>query len=282
MRARQVAAGLWRLPFASNTLPPFDHTNGWLIARSHSAVLVDPGFRDANGLAMLGDALQAAGAERIEAVWLTHTHPDHREGLPDLLARWPDLTVVVHAAEADRLDTAATIHRTEDEATLPVADRRVDVLHTPGHSPGHVSFAVRDVGWILAGDLLAGHGSVWVGAPEGDMRAYLASLDRIAAERPGTIGPGHGEPIRDPRKAVRTTRAHRLDRERQILDALRAERSPATVAALRGRVYPDLEPRLASLAERTLVAHLEKLVEDGDVEPASDGPEGAYRARDAR
>ena len=282
MDVLQVARGLWRLPFPSSTLPPFDHTNGWLIAAADRAVVIDPGFRDARGLELLDEALNAAAVERIEAVWLTHTHRDHREGLPHLVRRWPDLKVRVHAAEADRLDVDVSIEDAEDGAKLLVADRAVDVLHTPGHSPGHVAFAVRDVDWILVGDLLAGRGSVWVGAPEGDVRAYLASLERIEALEPHALGPGHGDPIDDAHDAVRRTRAHRLDRERQVLDALQAEAGPITVSDLRARVYPELEPGLASLAERTLIAHLEKLVAEGRVEAIGDRADGSYRARDVR
>ena len=276
-----MASGLWRLPFASSTLPPFDHTNGWLIDEAGRAVLVDPGFHDAGGLALLDGALAAAGLDRIDAVWLTHAHRDHREGLGDLLARWPGLTVVVHPAEAARLGVDASVEPVADGATLDVGSRRVDVLHTPGHSPGHLAFAVRDVGWMLVGDLLAGHGSVWVGAPEGDMRAYLGSLDRIEAERPTALGPGHGEPLRDPRAALRRTRDHRLDRERQVLQVLHAEATPVRVPELRARVYPDLAPHLASLAERTLVAHLEKLVAEGRVEALGDDAAGPYRAKES-
>ena len=114
------------------------------------------------------------------------------------------------------------------------------------------------------------------------MCAYLASLDRLARERPAALGPGHGEPLHEPLAALRRTRAHRLDRERQVLDALRAERELATVPALRARVYPELAPELASLAERTLIAHLEKLVAEGRVEVLGDSSEGPYRAKDGR
>lgn len=276
-----MVQGIWRLPFASSTLPPFDHTNGWLLEHAGRAVLIDPGFRDRGGLTLLDAALAEAGANRLDEIWLTHTHRDHREGLEELLRRWPGLMTRVHRLEADRLELDAPVISIEDGQRLWVGSelggRAVDVLHTPGHSPGHVAYSVPDVGWILAGDLVAGHGSVWVGAPEGDVAAYVASLDRLANARPRAIGPGHGDPLLAPLEALSRTREHRLDRERQILRAVKAAGAPATVEMLRASVYPDLAPGLTDLAERTLIVHLRKLSDEGAVERVGSDERGPYR-----
>lgn len=276
MIARPVAPGIWRLPFESNTLPPFDHTNGWLIVADERAVLVDPGFRADAGIAMLEGAMAGAGASNLQAVWLTHTHQDHCEGLATVCGRWIDVDVWAHAREADRVDVGRPIRPLEDGAELRVGNRSIRALHTPGHSPGHVAFHVLDTRMMLVGDLLAGSGSVWVGTPEGDVADYLRSLDRIAAQRPAALGPGHGDPIRDPGSAIRTARDHRVHREHQIVASLRRAPAGMTVGELRAAVYPQLEPGMAALAERSLEAHLRKLVAEGRAARAADDPKGPY------
>lgn len=277
MFARNVAPGVWRLPFDSSTLPPFDHTNGWLIVDGVQAVLIDPGFRDLAGLQMLAGALAASGARRLVAVWLTHTHTDHAEGLGRLRDAHPDVDVYVHGSEIARLVVADRVYAIEDGAVLAVGERQALALHTPGHSSGHMAYVLADVGWTFVGDLLAGSGPIWIGAPDGDVAAYLESLERIRSLRARVLAPGHGDPLMDPDAAIGWARDHRLQREKQILRALEGAARPLTVAGLLEEVYPALGLGLASLAERSLIAHLHKLVEDALVERVGDDPQGPYR-----
>ena len=318
MREREVAPGVWRLPFASRTLPPFDHTNGWLLVDADDAVLVDPGFRDGAGLTMLDAALGGAGVRSLSAIWLTHAHRDHTEGLGAALRAWPHAEVVVHAHEAHRLDARQPARGSsggvrlrvlgplqEHDRTAPgdvvpgsadggaahvgatgvaegavfelaVGRRRARAVHTPGHSPGHLSFVLEDVGWVFAGDLVAGHGSVWVGAPDGDLGAYLRSLERLRVMRPAVLAPGHGDPRSDADAALIAARDHRLQREAQVLSAVQ-DRS-MSVPEIRVVVYPLLDPALVPLAERTLVAHLDKLLAEGRVTRAGGDADATYRA----
>lgn len=278
MFARNVAPGVWRLPFESSTLPPFDHTNGWLITQRDRAVLIDPGFRDLSGLEMLQGALAASGATELEAVWLTHTHTDHVEGLGRLRDLHPTVEVFVHELEISRLDVTSRTVPLRGGDALDVGGRAIRVLHTPGHSPGHVAYLLEDVGWGFVGDLVAGRGPVWVGSPEGDVAAYLGSLDRVARERARVLAPGHGDPLTDPEAAISWARRHRLDRETQILAVLRGASRAFTVPELRARVYADLATGLEPLAERALVAHLEKLVAESRIQRVGSDPSFAYRA----
>jgi glyoxylase-like metal-dependent hydrolase (beta-lactamase superfamily II) len=120
-----------------------------------------------------------------------------------------------------------------------------------------------DTGTALVGDLLAGSGSSWVGRPEGSVSAYLASLERLAGHDLQRIGPGHGPPIGEPRSALLAARAHRLERERQIVSALAA--GAETPSEFRSAVYPEVGAPLHDLVERSLLAHLDKLIDDGRV-----------------
>lgn len=251
-----VAAGVWRLPLASATLPPFDHSNAYLVADGGEAVLVDPGAGDAGALGAVGEALEGAGA-RLKAMLLTHSHPDHVAGVAAVGAAFGRPPVFVHPLEQGRVAGARALQAER----LRVGGLTIHALHTPGHSPGHLSFFLPHCAAALVGDLLAGEGTTWVGAPEGNMRAYLASLEDLARLPLRVAGPGHGPLLMEPHVKIAEIRAHRLAREEQVVASLRA--GPQTVGALREIVYPSLHEGLRVLAERTLLAHLEKLIGEG-------------------
>ncbi|MEX2536579.1 MAG: MBL fold metallo-hydrolase [Trueperaceae bacterium] len=254
-----VALGesVWRLALPSRTLPPFDTTNTYLIVDSSVAVIVDPGFEDEGSLAALRSLALAQGARLIKAVLLTHSHNDHRAGLDLVRRTFDDPPVYIHPNELGRLE-GMRVQGLSDDRNLMVGDVVVRAVHTPGHSPGHLSYYLPEEGTLLAGDLVAGSGSVWVGVPEGDMSDYLASLERVdALANLQRIGPGHGEPTAYARRLLIETRDHRLARERQIIGLLSA---PLVLSDLRDAIYGDLAERLRAPAEATLLAHLRKLM----------------------
>jgi glyoxylase-like metal-dependent hydrolase (beta-lactamase superfamily II) len=137
----------------------------------------------------------------------------------------------------------------------------VEALHTPGHASDHLCLRVRETGVILTGDHVLGRGTTVVAWPDGDMAAYLASLERLARIPATALFPGHGPVLRDPARVLAEYLAHRYERERQVLDALDA--GDVTAAAIVRRVYADVDPVLHPSAERSVRAHLDKLVREG-------------------
>lgn len=268
-----VAAGVWRLPLPSRTLPPFDHTNSYLIQAGDEALLVDLGSDDPGVLASLWATLEALGVRTLKGLLLTHTHPDHCAGVEALQRRAP-VPVYLHAAERERLGVAQ-VEEVRDMQVFGLAEHTVHALHTPGHSPGHLSFWLPQTRALLVGDLLAAHGSTWVGVPEGDVAAYLASLTRLAEFDSALLGPGHGPLVRDPEGRIKEVRRHRLGREAEVLTALKE--TPSTVAELRAQVYPGVSPDLTRMAESSLLAHLVKLEAEGRVAKLAGG--GPYTIR---
>lgn len=224
-------------------------TNSWLLRAvgARGAVAVDPGPDDREHLARLADA------GPIELILVTHGHPDHVEGL----ARFADLTGAPIRSADPTHGTPVT-----DGAILEAAGLRIEVLATPGHTADSVSYLVRDAAdpAVLTGDTVLGAGSTVVMWPDGDLGAYLASLDRLHALGPLPVLPGHGPALADCAAAAAGYRAHRQSRLDQVRSALHdgADGADAVLDA----VYPGLDSSLRAAAERTVRAQLAYLADD--------------------
>lgn len=228
-------------------------TNTWLIVEPPAAVVIDPGPDSDSHLEAV---LAALGGLPVGVVLVTHSHPDHLP-LASRLAERTGARVAAHPELADG-------------DIVRAGKLSLEVVHTPGHAHDHLCFALREDGAVFTGDLVLGQGSTMVTYPDGDMAAYLASLDRLAALSPRILFPGHWDPVREPAARIAEYKAHRLDRERQILEEVR--RGPGTAEELTRRVYGgEVGEELLPAAEMTLRAHLAKLVADGMV---TEGPEG--------
>jgi len=286
-RVERLSEHLWRLELAVDTLPPYDHTNAYLIADAGVGVLVDPGAADDAALGVVEAALHRAQVNLLKGIVLTHTHPDHTGGVEGVRARFSSRdedqpALYVHANEAGRLPEEWAPVVLQGERTLMVGDVAVRCLLTPGHSPGHLTLLLENDGEerpeaAVVGDLAAAAGSVWVGRPEGDVAAYLASLERIVDLAPRVVGPGHGPAIVAVQKRLKELMQHRLEREEQVLTALQA--GQATAAELTARIYKGHPPEVLELAQRSVLAHLLKLMNEMRVVHLGNDEQGPYAIR---
>lgn len=237
-----------------STRAPSGATTAYVFGDS-DAVLVDPAGRT--------DALDEVVEDRdVAHLVLTHHHRDHTGGVA-AYAGAHDLTVWARAGREAAFEAATGVppDRTFREGTVLPVGRGVEVVETPGHAPEHVAFAAGN--GLVTGDLAVAEGSVVVGAPEGDMRAYITSLRRVHARNPDVLYPGHGPVVDDPRATCRRLIDHRRQREQRVLAAVDsgAKRLDEVVDAAYEKDVSDVR----DLALATARAHLEKLAVEGRV-----------------
>ena len=233
-------------------------TNTYLVGTRELAV-VDPGPDIPEHL----DRIAALGEGRITAILVTHTHLDHSPGAPGLASRTGAPLVGFDARDGFEPSICAA----EGDAFGPLR-----AVHTPGHASNHLCWLLEEDDVLLSGDHIMDGSTVVIAPPDGDMAAYLASLQRVLDLEPAAIAPGHGKLITDPSARVRGYLSHRLDRERQVVDAL-ATAAPATVDEIVSRIYVGVPDALLPVARYSVWAHLRKLhasgraqLVDGDVD----------------
>ena len=260
---------LLRFPLHSPTLPPATHTNAYLVG-DKDLLVVDPGTPDEGELGRLLTlvaALRARG-RRLVGIFLTHHHFDHASGARFLQAAL-GVPILAHAATAERVarQLGVTVNQTVTEGELlPIGPRGssggLRALHTPGHAPGHLCLHDEASGELIAGDMVASVGTILVHPDDdGDMRLYLASLQRLLAAGLRRLWPAHGAAVDDPAGLLRFYISHRLQREEKVLAALR--QSAGAVQELVRVVYAETSPAVHWLAAGSLLAHLRKLQAEG-------------------
>lgn len=212
-------------------------------------------------------------AAHVEAVWreapdgparvvVTHAHGDHVAGAPALAARAPRARFLKWPWPERDARYAVVWEPLADGDEVATDEGPLRVLHTPGHAPDHVALWHEASRTVFTGDLLVKGSTVVIPASAGgSLRDYLRSLDRLAALAPARALPAHGPVIEDPAALIASYQAHRRTRERQVLEALAA--GAATPADITARIYERLDAALVAMAHESVLAHLQKLRDEG-------------------
>jgi glyoxylase-like metal-dependent hydrolase (beta-lactamase superfamily II) len=248
-------------------------TNTYVIGTGPSYVVVDPGPDDPVHVARM----LAATGSRVSHVLCTHSHPDHSPGAVAIKAA-TGARVLGRPAPDDGYqdDSYRPDASMEDGDVIAVAGASIRALHTPGHASNHVCLLLEPEGWLLTGDHLMGGSTVVILPPDGSMRLYLESLQRLRTLPLTALLPGPGAVMPGPIAEIERVIAHRLQRERKVIEGLASLGGVASLDALVPVVYADTPVRLHPLARYSLLAHLQKLLEERRV--AQDGDDWAWLA----
>ena len=235
-------------------------TNTYVFGTGEAHIVVDPGPDDSVHLERILDAAHG----RIAQIACTHSHPDHSPGAAALKLRTRAPVLGRVAPDDGHQDESYAPDATlEDGMTLSVPGVTLRALHTPGHASNHVCLLLEPEGWLCTGDHLMSGSTVVILPPDGSMRLYLESLRRLRGIALTALLPGHGAVMPDAHGEIDRVIAHRLKREAKVVDALRRLGPSAVLDALVPIVYDDTPVALHGLARYSLLAHLQKLVEDG-------------------
>jgi glyoxylase-like metal-dependent hydrolase (beta-lactamase superfamily II) len=269
-RALTRVSPMVRRLVAPNASPfTFNGTCTYIVGQGRVAIL-DPGPDDHAHFAAM---LAATDGERVETILVTHTHRDHVGGL-DKLRSATGARVVGAAPFAPHGDGSAGLDASHDRDYSPDAilvdgerwrgaDYTIEAIATPGHCSNHLCFALLDDNTLFSGDHVMAWSTSVVAPPDGSMRAYVASLDKLRGRGETTYWPGHGGPVVEPQRYLRALILHRRQREASILNAL--ANGPQTIPALVAKIYVGLNPSLTGAAGLSTLAHLEDLSERGRV-----------------
>ncbi len=239
-------------------------TNTYLVGEKEIAV-IDPGPALDSHIAKIIET----GAGRIRWILTTHTHMDHSPAAAALKAATGAQILGRPAPPGASQDRGYRPDRVlADGERLQTEHFSLRAVHTPGHASNHLCYLLEQTRMLFTGDHVMQGSTVVINPPDGDMRAYLASLEKLLAEDIAIIAPGHGYLVGAPHKEVRRLVAHRLAREAKVTAALK-RRGEATLEELVPDVYDDVSPKLHPVALRSLTAHLDKLVADGRARQAA-------------
>ena len=224
--------------------------------------VIDPGPEDRGHI----ERIAAVVGPHLKYILCTHAHPDHSPGAvhlqeltgaPILGREWK----ISHLGRAHYSDFFPD-RQVEHGERFTVGHCTLRAVHTPGHASNHLCFILEEDGLLISGDHINNGSTVVINPPDGNMLAYIKALDALAQEDVDYILPAHGWVLAPAKDAIAQLKAHRLGREAKVLGALKAIGS-GTTKDLLPKVYDDVRPELYPVAERSLIAHLEKLVEEG-------------------
>jgi glyoxylase-like metal-dependent hydrolase (beta-lactamase superfamily II) len=241
------------------------------------------------------DALTASlEGTRVRAILVTHCHSDHsplaawlreQTGAPTI-AFGPHGSVESGAADDGEIEEGVTLEETTDlefDPDVRVGDGEVAAMgdgwtmrgvHTPGHTSNHMCFALDEEQALFTGDHVMGWSTTVVSPPDGDMRDYIDSLRKVMARNDLSLWPTHGAPVTEPKPFLQAFLEHRLEREAQVVAAVRS--GVSDIEGMVKQMYADVREELHKPAARSVLSHLVKLVDDGVVTVEGSGKASRY------
>ncbi|MBY5708095.1 MBL fold metallo-hydrolase [Rhizobium leguminosarum] len=277
-QAVPVVSGVERVTVNNPGPFTFFGTNSYIVGSSSVAV-IDPGPEDEAHFQAL---MAALGGRAVTHIFVSHTHRDHSPLARRLQAATGAVTVgqgphrparplrdgeINPFSESSDLSFVPDI-TLSDGQTLSGDGWSLRAVLTPGHTANHAAFALEGREILISGDHVMAWSTSIVAPPDGSMADYMASLDRLIERQDRLLLPGHGGPVTEPASFLRALKAHRLKREQAVLARIRA--GDRGIAEMVKAIYRDTDPKLHGAAALSVLAHIEDLLERGEI--AADGP----------
>jgi len=232
-------------------------TNTYLVGTAEKLAVIDPGPAIDSHIEKI---LQFKG---IRWILCTHTHLDHSPAAAAVKAA-TGAQILGRPAPEGQDATFKPDFVVENGQRIDLGEIALRAIHTPGHASNHLCYLLEQTRMRFTGDHGMQGSTVVINPPDGDMRAYLASLELLLGEDILILAPGHGYLIGEPHREARRLIRHRMAREQKVVSALARLGAP-TPEELVLEVYDDVQPRLHAVAMRSLAAHLGKLAAEGRV-----------------
>lgn len=246
----EVIKGIYSLTFGQREFLGLFPPNVYLIA-DKKAALIDSGTNDP---ASIHNKLERLKGFTLNYIFITHSHRDHVGGA-GAIKKATGAQILLHPLEGDG-DRAVN-----EGDKFELGEMTLEIIHTPGHSPGHICFWLPERGVLFTGDHILGLGTTVISPHQGDMAQYINSLRKLLDFPIQLICPGHGPLIKSPHSKIKELIKHRWEREEQVLFCLR--RGIKGIWGIVKEIYPELDPRLKSLAYEQVLSHLIKLEKEG-------------------
>ena len=232
-------------------------TNTYLVGKEEITV-IDPGPAMPEHI----ENIAKACGDDIKQILVTHTHPDHSPGAKLLHQRTAAPVMGMYALHKQTQDKTFKANKVlEDGDEIREIEYTLKAIHTPGHASNHLCYLLEEEKMIFTGDHIMEGSTVVIGPPDGNMKQYIESLEKLKQFDISMIAPGHGNLMKDPKNVVDWIVSHRMFREKKVVDAL-TEFSKANLDQLVEKVYDDVDERLHGIARASLLAHLNKLIEE--------------------
>ena len=232
-------------------------TNTYLVGKEEITV-IDPGPAMPEHI----ENIAKACGDDIKQILVTHTHPDHSPGAKLLHQRTAAPVMGMYALHKQTQDKTFKANKVlEDGDEIREIEYTLKAIHTPGHASNHLCYLLEEEKMIFTGDHIMEGSTVVIGPPDGNMKQYIESLEKLKQFDISMIAPGHGNLMKDPKSVVDWIVSHRMFREKKVVDAL-TEFSKANLDQLVEKVYDDVDERLHGIARASLLANLNKLFEE--------------------
>ena len=252
----QISPLIKRITAANGSVFTGPGTNTYLVG-NEDVTVIDPGPAMEEHI----DVILAA-SDNIKQILVTHTHPDHSPGTR-LLQQKLDVPAFGMLTESSKNQdmTFSPERILKDGEVLDTEEYSLEVVHTPGHASNHLCFILREEKFIFTGDHVMSGSTVVIGPPDGSMKQYIDSLNKLKNYDMEKMAPGHGDILESPYQVADWIINHRLKREEKVFSALK-DATRGTPESLVEKVYADVDSSLFPIAKASLLAHLIKLEED--------------------